>query len=86
MTRPLPNSVKTIKIRIAIEDMTLWDKLFCGYPSGAGGGALLEVFGVPVTTSMVNQFCIQGWKMCLCWLFLKSQVEISRRVRRNNCH
>ena len=86
MTRPLPNSVKTIKIRIAIEDMTLWDKLFCGYPAGAGGGSLLEMFRLPLTTSMMNQFCIQGWKMRLCRLLLKSHVEISRKVRRTNCH
>lgn len=45
MTSPLPNSVKMIRIKIAMEDMTLWDMLFCGpIPAGSGSGPPFEPF------------------------------------------
>lgn len=57
MTRPLPNSVRMIRIRIAIEDMTLCDRLFCGYPAGSGAGSSVETFKLLLLILfMTNQF------------------------------
>ena len=58
MTRPLPNSVRMIRIRIAIEDITLWDKLFCGYGGGPGAGPLLEMFTLLLLVFMMNRCCM----------------------------
>ena len=56
MTRLLPNSVRMIRIRIATEDMTLWDKLFGGYPAGSGAGSVLEMFRLLLLVFMINQY------------------------------
>lgn len=62
MTRPLPNRVRMIRIRIAIEDMTLWDRLFTGYGAGPGAGPpSIEVFKLLLFAFMTNEDIDSGW-------------------------
>ena len=92
MTRPLPNSVRMIRIRIAIEDMTLWDRLFTGYGAGPGAGPpSVEVFKLLLLAFMTNKEIDLGW----CWVVLVcvllgcsrcvTLLLMSRRNGNSNC-
>ena len=54
---PLPNSVRMIRISIAIEDMTLWDRLLIGYGAGPGAGPpSVDVFKLLLLEFMMNEY------------------------------
>lgn len=62
MTRPLPNSVRMIRISIAIEDMTLWDRLLIGYGGGSGAGPpSVDVFKLLLLEFMTNEYGDLDW-------------------------
>lgn len=87
MTRPLPNSVRMIRIRIAIEDMTLWERLFIGYGAGPGAGPpSVEVFKLLLLAFMTNEDIDLGWCAillgCSCCVTL---LLMSRRNGNGNC-
>lgn len=46
-----------IRISIAIEDITLWDRLFIGYGAGPGAGTTsVDVFKLLLLEFMTNEY------------------------------
>lgn len=64
-----------IRISIAIEDITLWDRLFIGYGAGPGAGPpSVDVFKLLLLEFMTNEYGDLGWCAILPRLLLLSSA------------
>lgn len=64
-----------IRISIAIEDITLWDRLFIGYGAGPGAGTTsVDVFKLLLLEFMTNEYGDLGWCAILPRLLLLSSA------------